>query len=55
MTDPTDDRLDEVQRKIDDAREAAEDDGILIDDDEPKYYESGSIHPEQDDQTIAPG
>jgi hypothetical protein len=47
-------RLDEVQRKIDEAREAAEDDGILIEDDEPRYYESGSIKPELDDQAITP-
>jgi hypothetical protein len=55
MTDPGDDRLDEVQRRIDEARDKAEADDILIDPDEQRFSDSGSEHPEQDDQTIAPG
>jgi hypothetical protein len=49
-----DKRLDDLQQDIDKARKTAEDANILEDPDEPKFYESGSIHPELDDQTIAP-
>jgi hypothetical protein len=49
-----DKRLDDLQQDIDKARDKAEDAGILEDPDEPKFYESGTIHPELDDQTIAP-
>lgn len=48
-----DDRLDDVQQDIDQARDAAEDAGILTDDDEPKFYETGELS-DIDDQTIAP-
>jgi hypothetical protein len=49
-----DPRLDKVENEIDDARTQAEDAGILDDPDEPKYYESGEIGTELDDQQIAP-
>jgi len=47
-----DNRLDDLQQDIDQAREAAEDAGILPDD-EPKFYETGELS-DVDDQTIAP-
>ncbi len=47
-------RLDEVGDRIDEAREHAEDDDILIDPDERRFYESGEEDPGSDDQTIAP-
>lgn len=49
-----DKRLDDLQQDIDQARDTAEDAGILQDPDEKKYYESGSIRPDLDDQTITP-
>ena len=49
-----DTRLDDLQQDIDKARHDAEEAGILPDPDEPRFYESGTIHPELDDQTIAP-
>jgi hypothetical protein len=54
--DPDEQRLEQVGEHIDAARKAAQRDGLLPegDPDEPKFYESGSIHPELDDQTIAP-
>jgi hypothetical protein len=57
MADPTKPdatKLDEVQQEIDAAREAAQKAHVIDDPNEPKYYESGSIHPELDDQTITP-
>lgn len=64
MTEPDDldamrKRLDEVGEKIDDARDHAEDDDILIDPDERRFVESGeegSADDDQadDDQTVAP-
>jgi hypothetical protein len=56
MTDaavPDDERLDEVQDGIDHARKTAEDADVLIDPDEPRFYQSGD-DADQDDQTIAP-
>ena len=53
MTEPQDDRLESVERHIQDARDAAEDAGILDDPDERRFYESGE-RSEADDQTIAP-
>jgi hypothetical protein len=46
-TEGMDDRLEELERKIEEVRQRAEDDDILIDPDEPRYYESGS-EPEED-------
>ena len=48
-----DKRLDDLQQDIDQARDAAEDAGILPDADEPKFYETGDLS-DIDDQTIAP-
>ena len=57
MTDPQE-RLDDVQQEIDEARNRAEDDGLIPDPDpEQRYYESGD-NPQSkrdDDQTITPG
>lgn len=47
--------LEKIEQTIQKARQAAEDAGILDDPDEPKFYEPGEVHPEPDDQTIAPG
>ena len=49
-----DKKLEEVEDHIQAARKLAQQDGVLPDPDEPKFYESGTIHPELDDQTIAP-
>lgn len=49
-----DERLDQLDQQIDEARRNAEDAGILDDPDEPKFFESGSEGKEEDDQTIAP-
>lgn len=49
-----DERLEKVGEKIEQARREAEDAGILDDPDEPKYYESGDLGKDQDDQEIAP-
>jgi hypothetical protein len=52
-------RLDELDDKIASARRKAEDandlgpDGMFTDT-EPAFHESGTIRPEDDDQTIAP-
>jgi hypothetical protein len=56
MSDPQE-RLDEVQQEIDEARTKAEDDGLIPDPDhEQRYYESGDARSkEADDQTITPG
>ena len=48
-----DERLDEVEKEIQHARQTAEDADILDDPDEPKFYESGAAS-DEDDQTIAP-
>ena len=50
----SDERLDQVEEQIDEARRNAEDAGILDDPEEPKFYESGEKGKEADDQTIAP-
>lgn len=55
MAEMTHDELQRLDAKIKAAREQAKRDGLLPDDDTPRFYESGSIHPELDDQTIAPG
>ncbi len=61
MTDPTPDTPAADDTALDDLADSAErteasavEAGILPDDDEQKFHESGSIHPELDDQTIAP-
>ena len=48
------DRLDEVEEQIDEARKTAEDAGILDDPEDRKFYESGDKGTQEDDQTIAP-
>ena len=48
-------RLDELGRKIEDVRHKAQEDDLLDNPDEPRYYESGSARPDEDDQEIAPG
>lgn len=60
MTDPTSDDPSPDDTALDDLDDSAERTkasavaaGILPDD-EQKFHESGSIHPELDDQTIAP-
>lgn len=45
--------LQRVDELIDEARDAAAREGA-VDDGEQKWHESGTIHPELDDQTIAP-
>jgi hypothetical protein len=52
-TDP-DARLDQLEERIRHAREEAREALGEPDPDEPRFHESGSIHPELDDQTIAP-
>jgi hypothetical protein len=57
MSDPQE-RLDEVQQEIDEARTKAEDDGLIPDPDhEQRYYESGDSAraKKEDDQNAAPG
>jgi hypothetical protein len=55
-TDDAGEALERVRKHIEGAREAAERDGLLPDtDDEPRFYERGSIRPDLDDPTIAPG
>jgi hypothetical protein len=49
-----DDEIRRVEEQIAEARTAAEDAGILEDGDEPRFEESGTIRPEEDDQQIAP-
>lgn len=56
MTDaavPDDQRLEQVQDGIDHARKTAEDADVLIDPDEPRFYQSGE-QSDDDDQAIAP-
>ena len=50
---PDQERLDEVQRQIDHARDVAEDANVLDDPDEPKFHQTGALS-DLDDQTIAP-
>jgi hypothetical protein len=57
MSDPQE-RLDEVQQEIDEARTKAEDDGLIADPEpEQRYYESGDEPgaKKDDDQNAAPG
>jgi hypothetical protein len=56
MTTPGDEELDEVQHKIDEARQKAVDDGIIEGaEHERRYYESGDEESEaEDDQNAAP-
>ncbi len=59
MTDapmPKDDdtALDDLEDQAQRTEEEAVDAGILPDDDEQKFHESGTIRPDLDDQTIAP-
>jgi hypothetical protein len=49
-----DERLERIQEEIDAARDTAEDADILEDPDEPRFAESGTIRPDEDDQQIAP-
>ena len=49
-----DERIEQLARKIDEIRERARKNGLLPDPEAPAFHESGSIHPELDDQTIAP-
>jgi hypothetical protein len=49
-----DPRLEQVEKDIAAAREEAEDAGILDDDDQQKFYESGDMSKGEDDQQIAP-
>jgi hypothetical protein len=46
-------RLEALERKIEEVRHQAEEDDLLENPNEPHFYESGSA-PEQDDQQIAP-
>jgi hypothetical protein len=49
-----DERTERVQDEIDHARRSAEDAGLLDDEDEPRFADSGTIGQEEDDQQIAP-
>jgi hypothetical protein len=49
-----DERIERVQEEIDAARRTAEDADVLEDPDEPRFADSGTIAPEEDDQQIAP-
>lgn len=46
--------LDELDAQADRADDAVVTAGILPDDDEQKFHESGTVRPDLDDQTIAP-
>ena len=48
-------RLEELEDKIQHAKRRAMDDDLIDDPDEPRFYESGTIGADEDDQTIAPG
>jgi hypothetical protein len=50
---PDDRRIDQISERIDKARTQAEDTGVLVDEDEETFVESGATE-EADDQTIAP-
>ena len=49
-----DERIQQVEDEIEHARRVAEDADVLEDPDEPRFAESGTIRPEEDDQQIAP-
>lgn len=49
-----DPRLEAVDDRIEEAKRLAREDGVIDDPSERKWHESGTIHPELDDQTIAP-
>jgi hypothetical protein len=53
---PDEEELEQVERHIQEARDAAERDGLIPDpdDDEPRFYDTGSIRPDLDDPEIAP-
>lgn len=51
---PDEERLQQLQDDIDSARKTAEDADVLVDPDEPRFYESGEEGDDLDDQTIAP-
>jgi hypothetical protein len=53
---PSQEKIDELEQEIDEERTKAEQDlrGPLADPDGPEFFESGSIRPQDDDQTIAP-
>ena len=60
MTDaptPRDDdtALDDLDEQIERTEEKAEDAGIIPDPDKKRFADSGTIRPDLDDQTIAPG
>ena len=50
----SDERLDQLDEQIGEARRNAEDAGVIDDPDEPKFVDSGTQGDEDDDQTIAP-
>jgi len=50
---PDESRIDQITERIDKARSMAEDNGVLVDEDEETFAESGATE-EEDDQTIAP-
>ncbi len=50
---PSEERLAQLKDDIDHARKTAEDADVLIDPDEPRFYESGD-EPDEDDQAIPP-
>jgi hypothetical protein len=47
-------RLEALERKIAEVRHQAEEDDLLDNPDEPRFYDSGSVGDDQDDQQIAP-
>ena len=49
-----DERIERVQDEIDTTRSTAEEADLLEDPDEPRFADSGTIAPEEDDQQIAP-
>jgi hypothetical protein len=48
------DPIQKIEKDIEKARKEAEDAGIIEDPDEPKYYESGTVGRDLDDQQITP-
>lgn len=55
MTKMNREELDRLAAETEAVRKQAEHDGLLPDDDKPRFSDTGSIHPELDDQSIAPG
>ena len=49
-----DERIERIQDEIDAARSTAEEADVLEDPDGPRFADSGTIAPEEDDQQIAP-